>query len=265
MGKVRIKLQNKISEMEILKQKLKAIRSKILLCKTMINAHVEMLKRKSVKRHTFRVQQILDITRNYLKTVKGLDIDSLSTNPAVLKDLEATNNQPPGLVELINYGNARLIEVRDGFTFDINRIIVAEDDPITDISNCMRELVETNIQSRLKRNEFRLGLLLNLENSTWEDDFSLLQLDDTHLTKQQQIMEQATTVTYDYKSGIVNPEMWKKPLVDYKAILKKKKMKMNNLWGSIRKGRHEYVKSVLNSDTDTDDDDGVIETKDDSD
>ena len=77
---------------------------------------------------------------------------------------------------------------------------------------------------RLKRNEFRLGLLLNLENSTWEDDFSLLQLDDTHLTKQQQIMEQATTVTYDYKSGIVNPEMWKKPLVDYKAIEKKKKV-----------------------------------------
>ena len=54
-------------------------------------------------------------------------------------------------------------------------------------------------------------------------------------------------------------------MIDYKAVVKKKKMKMNNLWGSIRKGRHEYVKTVLNSDTDTDDDDGVIETKDDSD
>ena len=79
---------------------------------------------------------------------------ALSKKSKILKDLEATHNRPPGIIELINYGTKRLHELYDEFLFNLHRIIVAEDDPIIDITNCVTQLVQRNIQSRLTRNEF---------------------------------------------------------------------------------------------------------------
>lgn len=165
------------------------------------------------------------------------------------------------MVDLINYGTKRLHELHYEFLFNIHRIIVADDDPIIDITNCVKQLAERNIQSRLKRNEFRLGLLLNLETSTWENDLSVLEVKNVKPIKQDTINESPTV----YASEPVDPNIYKTPAIDFIGNDRKKK-KLNSLWGKVRDDRGKSMRAkekAKESDDSSDDED--LETKSDSD
>jgi hypothetical protein len=188
-------------------------------------------------------------------------IQVLSKNSKILKDLEATHKHPPGIIELINYGTKRLREIYDEFLFNIHRIIVAEDDPIIDITNSVTQLVERNIKSRLNRNEFRIGLLVNLETSTWENDFSLLEINNIKPIKQDKIDKSPTV----YASEPVEPGIFKTPLIDHIGNDLKKKKKLNSLWGKVRADGGKTMRAKEKAkDSDYSSDDEVIDTKSDS-
>ena len=116
------------------------------------------------------------------------------------------------------------------------------------------------IQSRLTRNEFRLGILLNLETSTWENDFSLLEIHNMKPIKQDTIDKSPTV----YASEPVDPDIFKTPLIDYVGKNLKKK-KLNLLWGKVRADGGTVMRAKEKAKrSDDSSDDEVIETKSDS-
>ena len=140
-------------------------------------------------------------------------VKALSAKAKVLRDVGKTNKRPPGILDLLDYSSTRLREIQEEFCFKINGIVVAEDDPIADLSKSITNLVNTNVNARLKRNEFRAGVLQQLENSTWEDSLSNLALSCT--TPAQKSVNEASTKSYtDTLNGPADPSQWPIDLED---------------------------------------------------
>ena len=118
---------------------------------------------------------------------------------------------------------------------------MAEDDPIADLSKGITKLVNTNVNARLKRNEFRAGVLQQLENSTWEDSLSNLALSCT--TPAQKSVNEASTKSYtDTLNGPADPSQWHieledttKRVISEKATLTKIKRTKIYHWGTMMK------------------------------
>ena len=113
----------------------------------------------------------------------------------------------------MDYSSTRLREIQEEFCFKINGIVVAEDDPIADLSKGITNLVNTNVNARLKRNEFRAGVLQQLENSIWEGSLSNLALSCN--TPAQKSVDEASTKSYtDTLNGPADPSQWHDDLED---------------------------------------------------
>lgn len=137
----------------------------------------------------------------------------LSANPKVLRDLGKTNKRPPGILDLLDYSSTRLKEIQEEFRFKINSVVVAEDDPVADLSKAITKLVNTNVNARLKRNEFRAGMLQQLEHSTWEGSLSRLALSCS--TPAQKSVDEAPTKSYtDTLNGPADPSQWSSNMKD---------------------------------------------------